>query len=181
MINVAFEKALRQYWQEAIAETDHGCHDCHTGACCCFRVTATDHEALTLLVGYPEILQAAWPEILSRARFEAKAPSLEAYTRNPIPCPLRKEGRCSVYDLRPWNCAGCHLAPGHDRAVCGQYPSPDAAYVQWAHHPATLVSLLAVQRQVFRGLSLALVHVAARLNQAQAAIAPDAKILTLRH
>lgn len=178
MINVAFEQALRQYWQETIAHEPHACAGCHTGKCCEFRVTVTDHETLTLLAGYREVITTAWPRILERAQFEARAPSLEEYTRSPVPCPLRHAGRCAVYDLRPWNCAACYLRPGLAPQVCGQHPTPDDNYTQWQHHPGTLVTLLARPRKFYRGLSLALVHVMTQLAQGTS---HEAKILTLRH
>ena len=117
--------------------------------CCWLRVDVFAHEVF-LIAQYihAHFTATETAELLSRlTSHSAKVLPLTPYehaTQN-IPCPLLREGRCSVYSVRPQSCRRHH--------------SQDFSACQFTYdHPADLEFPGAHDRDLFRTLTEAMQH-----------------------
>jgi Fe-S-cluster containining protein len=126
--------------------------ECHEGCslCCTLRVDVFAHEVLIIA---DHILARFSPERISEIleRLDAHADRVlpltpfQHATRNVV-CPLLKDGRCSVYEVRPLSCRRHH--------------SLDYGACQFTYdHPADLEFPGAHHRPLFRALSEAMQRV----------------------
>jgi Fe-S-cluster containining protein len=84
------------------------CASCASGVCCCSRVDVVLMDAV-LILEKQEHEGALTKEFLSqcrdRARAELRAGKPSSWIARRTPCLFLRNGRCSVYDVRPVPCA----------------------------------------------------------------------------
>ncbi len=100
----------------------HGaCHACVNPMCCVFLVQATFYEAGLIMLAYPELVDRLADKIRVQSERELAAEGdAEAYWRMQNACVFQDEkGHCTVYDIRPYNCAMFYIYKTENPAECG--------------------------------------------------------------
>jgi len=151
------EKKMRVlFWQKIGATT--ACTTCATHGCCKELVAASGMEVFLLLASHGEVIDARWDALVEQASRELlavesgmaeahqkglagmpRAPATHYFDKN-IPCALRDEGKCSVYDLRPIPCVFEAVAAGTLPAHCEpEYTASDIPHLNcWSIHKQVL-------------------------------------------
>ena len=169
--------------------SDLTCNQC-VGAApgCCYQPVGTSfQDALTILAAYPGIVSKRWRELREQSCREEplgapialdgkntpqglafSGPENLRYTRKRISCVfLTADGRCAVYDVRPWACA-LHFTWSDPRMCSPDEAGADGTSVidSASMHLAMLSGEVEVLKEVgikpvlFRGLASAILHVA---------------------
>ncbi len=97
------EIELRRVWGEQLAVASC-CGDCTDPACCKAIVSVSPYEAMLILAAHGEKVGERMDALKIASRAEERDDGPNRYIALQLGCPFLDNGRCAIYDLRPYNC-----------------------------------------------------------------------------